>query len=257
LAVNNGPNSLHGGLKGFDKRIWTVTDKPSAKNPSITLKYVSADGEEGYPGELTAVVKYTLGSDNSIRIDYDVRTNAHTIANLTNHTYFNLGGTKEKTILDHKMMIYSDAITPVDETLIPQGGYLDVAKTPFDFNTLTRIGNRIDANDEQIKFGGGYDHNWVVRGTVGMLRRAAAVHEPKSGRYMECWTTEPGVQFYSGNFLDGTLHGHGGKVYPKRGGLCLETQHAPDSVNQEGFPASDIQPGTPYTSTTIYKFKTK
>lgn len=257
LAVNNGPNSLHGGLKGFDKRIWSVVSKPSAKNPSITMKYVSADGEEGYPGELTAVVKYTLGSDNSIRIDYDIRSDAHTIANLTNHTYFNLGGAKEKTILDHKMMIYSDAITPVDETLIPQGGYLDVEKTPFDFNTLTRIGARIDANNEQIKYGGGYDHNWVVRGTVGALRRAAAVHEPKSGRYMECWTTEPGVQFYSGNFLDGTLKGHGGKVYPKRGGLCLETQHAPDSVNQENFPASDIQPGTPYTSTTIYKFKTK
>lgn len=258
LAVNNGPNSLHGGLKGFDKRIWSVVSKPSAKNQSITFKYVSADGEEGYPGELTAVVKYTLTPDNAIRIDYDIRSNAHTIANLTNHTYWNLGGLKEKTILDHKMQILSDAITPVDDTLIPMGGYMDVEHTPFDFNTLTRIGARIDTPDDaQIKYGGGYDHNWVLKGTVGQLRRACAVHEPKSGRYMEVWTTEPGVQFYSGNFLDGTLHGHGGKVYPKRGGLCLETQHFPDSVNQENFPTTEIQPGTPYTSTTVYKFKTK
>ncbi len=257
LATNNGPNSLHGGLKGFDKRIWTVVSKPSAKNASITFKYVSADGEEGYPGELTSVVKYTLGPDNSIRIDYDIRSDAHTIANLTNHMYFNLGGMKEKTILNHKMEIRAEAITPVDETLIPQGGYMDVAKTPFDFRTLTRIGDRIDADHEQIKYGGGYDHNWVVNGTVGMLRRHANVHEPKSGRYMEVWSTEPGVQFYSGNFLDGTLKGHGGKVYPKRGGFCLETQHAPDSVNQPEFPSTDIMPGKPYTSTTIYKFKTR
>lgn len=257
LAINNGVNNLHGGLKGFDKRIWTVTAKPSATNPSITLKYVSADGEEGYPGELTAVVKYTLGSDNSIRIDYNVRTNAKTIQNLTNHTYFNLGGPKEKTILDHKMQILAEAITPVDETLIPNGGYMLVDGTPFDFNKLTRIGARIDADDQQIKYGGGYDHNWVLKGTVGALRRACAVHEPKSGRYMEVWTTEPGVQFYSGNFLDGTLKGHGGKVYPKRAGFCLETQHFPDSVNQEAFPTTELNPGEVYTSTTVYKFKTK
>ena len=257
LAVNNGPNSLHGGLKGFDKHIWTVTAKPSAKNASLTLKYVSADGEEGYPGEMTAVVKYTLTPDNAIQIDYDIRANAHTIHNLTNHTYWNLSGGKSKTILDHKIQIMSDAITPVDETLIPMGGYSDVAKTPFDFNTLRRIGDRIDSDDQQMKYGGGYDHNWVIRGTVGKLRRGAVVHEPKSGRYMEVWTTEPGVQFYSGNFLDGTLHGKGGHMYPKRGGLCLETQHAPDSINQENFPKVDIQPGEVYTSTTVYKFKTK
>jgi len=257
LAVNNGVNSLHGGLKGFDKRIWTVVSKPSAKNAKITLKYVSADGEEGYPGEMTTMVTYTLTADNAIQIDYDIRANAHTIANVTNHMYFNLGGAKAKTILDHKMQIMSEAITPVDETLIPQGGYLDVAKTPFDFTNLTRIGDRIDAANEQIKFGGGYDHNWVLTGTVGKLRRAANVHEPKSGRFMEVWTTEPCIQFYSGNFLDGTLHGHGGKVYPKRGGLCLETQHAPDSVNQPEFPTTEINPGQVYTSTTVYKFKTK
>lgn len=257
LAINNGPNSLHGGLKGFDKRIWTVISKPSDKNPSIKLKYVSADGEEGYPGELTAIVTYTLTSDNGIRIDYDVRTTKHTIANLTNHTYFNLSGGKDSTILNHKMQINADAITPVDETLIPTGQYQVVDNSPFDFNKLTRIGDRIDADDQQIKYGGGYDHNWVLKGTVGALRRAAAVHEPKSGRYMEVWTTEPGVQFYSGNFLDGTLHGHGGKVYPKRGGLCLETQHFPDTVNQENFPPCDIKPGEVYTSTTVYKFKVK
>lgn len=258
LAVNNGPNSLHGGLKGFDKHIWKVLSKPSKTNPSITLQYVSPDGDEGYPGELTAVVKYTLTSDNSIRIDYNVRTNAHTIQNLTNHTYWNLGGAKEKTILDHRMQILADAITPIDETLIPMGGYMEVDGTPFDFNKLTRIGERIDTpDDDQIKYGGGYDHNWVLRGAVGQLRKACAVLEPKSGRYMEVWTTEPGVQFYSGNFLDGTLKGHGGKVYPKRGGFCLETQHFPDSVNQENFPSTELQPGQVYMSTTVYKFKTK
>ncbi len=257
LAVNNGPNSLHGGLKGFDKRIWSVISKPSDKNPSIKFKYVSADGEEGYPGELTAIVTYTLTSDNAMRIDYDVRSNAHTIANLTNHTYWNLSGGKDSTILNHKMQINSDAITPVDSTLIPTGQYELVENTPFDFNKLTRIGDRIDAKDQQIEYGGGYDHNFVLNGTVGALRRAAAVHEPKSGRYMEVWTTEPGVQFYSGNFLDGTLHGHGGKVYPRRGGFCLETQHFPDTVNQENFPSADIKPCEVYTSTTVYKFKVK
>lgn len=257
LAVNNGPNSLHGGLKGFDKHIWHVTTRPTAKNASITFKYVSANMEEGYPGELTALVKYTLTPDNSIRIDYHVTSKAHTIANLTNHTYFNLGGKSGETILDHKIQIMSKAITPVDETLIPTGKLMQVSKTPFDFSKLTRIGNSIDADNEQIKFGGGYDHNFVVLGKNGMLRKAAAVHEPKSGRYMEVWTTEPGVQFYSGNFLDGTLTGKGGKVYPKRGGLCLETQHFPDTVNQPNFPKADIRPGHAYTSTTIYKFKAK
>ena len=255
LAVNNGPNSLHGGLKGFDKRIWTVSHKPSKMDPSITFKYVSADMEEGYPGELTATVKYTLTPDNSIRIDYHVKAKKHTIANLTNHTYFNLGGSD--TILDHKIQIMSNAITPVNETLIPTGKLMPVTKTPFDFTKLTRIGDRIDADNEQIKFGGGYDHNFVVRGTNGTLRKAAAVHEPKSGRYMEVWTTEPGVQFYTGNFLDGTLNGKGGKMYPKRSGFCLETQHFPDSVNQPNFPKSDVKAGQTYTSTTIYKFKAK
>lgn len=258
LAVNNGPNSLHGGLKGFDKRIWSVISKPSAMNPSITFKYVSADGEEGYPGELTAVVKYTLTPDNAMRIDYDIRAKAHTIANLTNHTYWNLGGPKVSTILDHQMQIMADAITPVDSTLIPANGRMAVRGTPFDFNKLTRIGDRIeDISNQQIEFGGGYDHNFVLRGTMGQLRKACAVLEPTSGRYMEVWTTEPGVQFYSGNFLDGTLHGHGGKVYPRRGGFCLETQHFPDSVNQPDFPPVDVYPGKPYMSTTIYKFKTK
>lgn len=256
LAVNNGPNNLHGGLKGFDKQMWSVISKPSAKNPSITLKYVSPDGEEGYPGELTAIVKYTLGSDNSMRIDYDVRTDSHTIQNLTNHTYFNLEGPKSKDILGHKMQINAEAITPVDENLIPTGQFMDVTGTPFDFNKLTTIGARInDTKNQQIKFGGGYDHNWVLKGTVGMLRRIAAVHEPKSGRYMEVLSTEPGVQFYSGNFLDGTLIGHGGKKYVKRYGFCLETQHFPDAVNQDNFPGVEIKKGDVYKSTTVYKFK--
>ena len=257
LAVNNGVNSLHGGKKGFDKQIWHVISKPSAKNPSITFKYVSADGEEGYPGELTSIVKYTLTPDNAIRIDYDIKAKSHTIANLTNHTYWNLSGGKSASILDTKMQIMASDITPVDETLIPTGKMMHVKGTPFDFNKLTRIGDRIDADDQQIKYGGGYDHNWVLKGSMGTLRKIAAAHEPKSGRYMEVWSTEPGVQFYTGNFLDGTLHGHGGRVYPKRGGFCLETQHFPDSVNQPNFPTTELKAGQTYKSTTIYKFKTK
>lgn len=257
LFINNGPNTLHGGEHGFDKKIWKVVSRTSGKNPSITLQHVSPDGEEGYPGELTAQVKYTLTSNNTIKIDYDVRTKALTIQNLTNHMYFNLEGAGSKNILNHKMQISADSMTPVGEDLIPTGEIATVYGTPFNFNLPTPIGTRIDSDDEQLKFGGGYDHNWVLKGKMGTLRKVAAVHEPKSGRYMEVLTTEPGIQFYSGNFLDGTLKGHGGVTYNKRYGFCLETQHYPDSVNHPNFPTTTLKPGNVYKSTTVYAFKTK
>lgn len=257
LFINNGKNSLHGGEKGFDKRIWSVVSRSSGKNPSITMKHISPDGEEGYPGELTAVVKYTLTSDNTIKIDYDVRTTAVTIQNLTNHMYFNLEGKGSKNILNHKMQISADGMTPVDENLIPTGEITTVYGTPFDFNKPTTIGARIESDHEQMKFGGGYDHNWVLKGKANTLRKIATVHEPKSGRLMEVSTTEPGVQFYSGNFLDGTLKGHGGVTYNKRYGFCLETQHFPDSANHPNFPTTILRPGEVYKSTTVYAFKAK
>ena len=257
LPINNGMNSLHGGVKGFDKRIWTVTVEPSAKSNSITMKYVSPDGEEGYPGELTSYVTYTLTNSNELKIDYKITAKSKTIQNLTNHTYFNLGGPKSKDCTDHKMQILADSITPVDESLIPTGEFMKVQGTPFDFNKLTTIGTRINDSHEQIKFGGGYDHNWVLSGPRNTLRNVANVHEPKSGRFMEVWTTEPGIQFYSGNFLDGTLKGHGGKTYVKRYGFCLETQNFPDSINQPNFPSVVLDAGKTYLTTTIYKFKAK
>jgi aldose 1-epimerase len=256
LAINNEPNSLHGGKQGFDKRIWTVTQK-SSKSNMITFKYVSKDGEENFPGELTTFVTYTLTADNALKIDYRVSAKSKTIQNLTNHTYFNLSGGASKDVLGHKMQILASSITPVDSNLIPTGKLMRVKDTPFDFNKLTTIGTRIDADDEQIKFGGGYDHNWVLKGSKGVLRNVANVHEPKSGRYMEVWTTEPGIQFYSGNFLDGTLVGHGGRTYNKRSGFCLETQHFPDSINQPSFPSIVLDAGKTYRTTTIYKFKAK
>lgn len=256
LAINNEPNSLHGGKQGFDKHIWKVTSK-SSKSNTITFKYVSKDGEENFPGELTTFVTYTLTADNALKIDYKITAKSKTIQNLTNHTYFNLSGGSAPTILNHKVQIKSSEITPVDSNLIPTGKMMKVKDTPFDFNKLTAIGARIDADDEQIKFGGGYDHNWVLRGSKGVLRNVANVHEPKSGRFMEVWTTEPGIQFYTGNFLDGTLVGHGGRKYAKRSGFCLETQHFPDSINQPSFPSVVLDAGKTYLTTTIYKFKVK
>ncbi len=254
LAVNNGENHLHGGKQGFDKRIWTVLTKPTAENPSITFQYVSADGEEGYPGALTVTVKYTVTPQNALKIDYAITTDARTIHNITNHTYFNLGGKSAKDILGHRLQIKATQMTPVDKGLIPTGKLRAVKGTPFDFRTPKGIGTRIGAKDEQLKFGGGYDHNFVLDGKAGSLRRAINVFEPRSGRTMEVWTTEPGVQLYTGNFLDGTLVGHGGKKYLHRGAFCLETQHYPDSINQKNFPSVVLNPGQTYKSTTIYKF---
>jgi aldose 1-epimerase len=257
LESNDKANTLHGGLKGFDKRIWEVVRTTTGSSAAISFKYVSADGEGGYPGELTSVVTYTLTAKNELKIDYVVTANAKTIHNLTNHTYFNLEGPRSKNHLNHVVQIAADYITPVDETLIPTGELMPVKDTAFDFTRPHAIGERIDAPNQQITYGGGYDHNFVVRGKSGTLRPAATVYEPKSGRVMEVLTTEPGVQFYSGNFLDGTITGHGGAKYTKRYGFCLETQHFPDAVNQPNFESVVINPGETYKSTTIYRFSTR
>jgi aldose 1-epimerase len=253
LATNNGENALHGGLKGFDKVLWDVV---SSSDKSLELKYVSADGEEGYPGTLTAIVRYTLTDDNELRIDYTATTDKDTVVNLTNHSYFNLAGEGSGDVLGHNVQIHASRFTPVDAGLIPTGELKPVAGTPFDFRQPHAIGERINASDEQITRGKGYDHNFVLDGEMGNLRPAARVTEPKSGRVMEVSTTEPGVQFYTGNFLDGTVKGKGGKAYPFRSGFCLETQHFPDSPNQPSFPTTTLKPGQTHNSTTVYKFST-
>ena len=252
LARNNGENSLHGGLKGFDKRVWTAAETGTASEPALELTYVSKDGEEGYPGTLTSRVTYTLTDNNELKIDYLATTDKDTVLNLTNHSYFNLAG--EGTILDHEVTIDADRFTPVDAGLIPTGELKPVEGTPFDFRKATAIGARIDANDEQLKRGKGYDHNFVLNGNMGDLRSVVRVREPKTGRTMEVLTTEPGVQFYTGNFLDGTLTGKGGRKYVFRSGFCFETQHFPDSPNQPKFPTTVLKPGAEHRSTTVYRF---
>jgi aldose 1-epimerase len=254
LAVNNGPNSLHGGLKGFDKQVWTARPVSAADGQAVELTYVSKDGEEGYPGALTAKVTYTLTNDNALRIQYDLTTDADTVANVTNHSYFNLAGEGTGDILSHEITIDADQFTPVDATLIPTGELRPVAGTPFDFRKPMAIGARINGDDEQIKYGKGYDHNFVLNGQPDTLRHAVRVSEKTSGRVMDVSTTEPGVQFYTGNFLDGTIKGKGGKVYNFRYGLCLETQHFPNSPNTPSFPSTVIKPGEPYRSQTEYRF---
>jgi aldose 1-epimerase len=258
LATNNSPGGipchLHGGTTGFDKVFWRAQSTTRDGQPALSLKYTSAPGEEGYPGKLEVEVVYSMTDDNGLRIDYSATTDAATPVNLTNHTYFNLKGEGEGTILDHNLTIRARRYTPVDAGLIPTGELAPVAGTPFDFTAPHAIGERIGANDAQLKAGNGYDHNFVLDAADGKLALAATVQEPSSGRTLEVLTTEPGLQFYCGNFLDGTLTGKGGKPYLFRGGFCLETQHFPDSINHPSFPSAVLRPGQVLHSTTIYRF---
>ena len=254
LAKNNDENHLHGGVKGFDKVVWEAKEVKVKNGVGIELHYLSKDGEEGYPGNLAVTVVYTL-TDDGVRIDYAATTDKPTVVNLTNHSYFNLAGVG--SILEHEMMINADRFTPVDATLIPTGELRSVKGTPFDFTKPTAIGARINQNDDQLTRGRGYDHNFVISGGDGKLKLAARVYEPTTGRVLETYTTEPGVQLYTGNFLDGSITGKGGQVYQQRYGFCLETQHFPDSPNQPKFPSTVLKPGQKYTSTTIYKFLTR
>ncbi len=253
LALNNGPNSLHGGNIGFDKVVW---DAEIVGDNSVKFTYLAKDMEEGYPGNLTVNVTYTLTDDNEIVIDYEATTDKSTPVNLTQHAYFNLKGEGEGTILDHELMINALRYTPVDATLIPTGELAPVDGTPFDFREAKRIGRDIEQTDEQLQFGGGYDHNWVLNRTKGEgeLELAARLYEPTTGRVLEVFTTEPGMQFYCGNFLRGNLNGKSGKPYVHRGGLVLETQHFPDSPNQPSFPDTILKPGETLKSQTIFKF---
>ena len=255
LAENNGENSLHGGVKGFNKAVWTAKTLSKKDGQLLELSYLSKDGEEGFPGNLKVTVTYTWTDANALKIEYSATTDKKTVVNLTNHSYFNLAGQGSGDSLGHLLTIEADKFTPVDSGLIPTGELRDVAGTPFDFRNSTAIGARISQDDEQLKLGGGYDHNFVLRRSAGSSESLAArVVEPTSGRVLEVWTTEPGVQFYTGNFLDGKSAGKGGATYPKRSAFCLETQHFPDSPNQPKFPSVALNPGERYHTITTYKF---
>ncbi len=254
LKANDGPNTLHGGLKGFDKVVWDADESTPATKSSLALSYMSKDGEEGYPGNLKASVVYTLTDSNELRIDYAATTDKPTVLNLTHHSYFNLAGAGIGDILSHELTLNADRFTPIDSGLITTGALEPVEGTPMDFRTPMAIGSRVGTKDDQLKFGRGYDHNWVLNRTGDGLSLAARVSEKTSGRVMEVWTTQPGVQFYCGNFLDGSNIGKGGKAYAYRTGFCLETQHFPDSPNKPAFPSTVLRPGENFASTTVYKF---
>ena len=252
LAANDGPNHLHGGISGFDRFVWQAT--PLAESLGVTLERTSADGEEGYPGALTARVTYTLSPANEVRIDYEATCDRPTHVNLSNHSYFNLAGHDAGDVLTHELTLFADRYTSVDRTLIPDGGLLPVEGTPLDFRRSTRIGARIGEPHPQLGYAGGYDHNWVLSDRAGEMRQAARLVDPGSGRSLDVSTSEPGIQFYSGNFLDGTITGKGGAIYGHRSALCLETQHYPDSPNQPAFPSTLLLPGRTYRSRTILAF---
>ena len=253
LAVNNGPNHLHGGLKGFDKVVWQAESFDDEAGVGVVFTYTSVDGEEGYPGTLSVRVTYRLTGQNALIVAYHATTDKATPINLTQHTYFNLAGPGTKDILGHQLTLHADRFTPVDSTMIPTGELRNVAGTPFDFTQPTAIGARIDQQEQQLIWAGGYDHNFVLDGPAGELSLACRLSDPSSGRVLEIFTTEPGLQFYSGNFLMGQT-GKGGATYVHRGALCLESQHFPDSINQPTFPSTLQKPGEPYRQTTVHRF---
>jgi len=254
LYINNKPNTLHGGKKGFDKKIWSAQSFATSRGSGVKLQYVSADGEENYPGKVTTNVVYTLGNDNALRITYAAKTTKDTVINLTNHAYFNLNGAGNGTILNHRVTINANRYTPIDTTSIPLGPLAPVAGTPFDFRRPHTIGERINANNVQIKNGAGYDHNFVLNHSGNSLIQSAQVYSPLTGIELTEFTTEPGMQLYTGNFLNGKNVGKGGKAYQRRSGFCLEAQHYPDSPNHPRFPTTTLRPGHTYRQTTIYKF---
>lgn len=258
LACNNTPGGmpchLHGGLIGFDKVVWRAEPQVTVEGPALRLHYRSRDGEEGYPGNLDVTVTYTVTADNALRIDYHATTDRPTPVNLTNHSYFNLRGDVDGDVLGHLLTVNASAYTPVNAGLIPTGDIAPVAGTPFDFVTPHPIGERIHASDEQLRWAGGYDHNFALDRKAEGLEWAATVFELETGRRLDVLTTEPGIQFYSGNFLDGTLAGKSGRIYPHRGGLCLETQHFPDAPNQPRFASVILRPGEELLSRTVYRF---
>jgi aldose 1-epimerase len=254
LATNNGKNHLHGGTKGWDQQLWKADPFQNAAGVGVVLTLTSPDGDEGYPGAVMAKVTYSLNEKNELAVDYSATSDKPTVINLTQHSYFNLAGAKAENILGHELQIFADRYTPVDAGLIPTGELASVVGTPFDFRTPTAIGARIEQKNEQLTRGKGYDHNWVLNRTGDGLQPAAHVLEPVTGRTLDVATTQPGIQFYSGNFLDGTIKGKGGKPDVLRSGFCLETQHFPDSPNHPTFPSTELKPGQTYSSRTVFTF---